>query len=164
MSTTTQGIDAKTYLSNWMTGVTGMYIADINAIPDEKWNATFGGCTRPASTLTADALSLIVWTTEAMKGNIISGGDGDPTEPFKASCSTKAGAISTLQSAADAFNAALNGASDESLNAIVTPPWQMDAPLFAIANITVSHIWYHDGQLNYIQSLLGDDKVHWMGD
>ena len=39
----------------------------------------------------------------------------------------------------------------------------MDAPVYMIAQIMVSHIWYHDGQLNYIQSLLGDEKVHWMG-
>ena len=24
------------------------------------------------------------------------------------------------------------------------------------------HLWYHSGQLNYIQTLLGDDAWHWV--
>ncbi|MEZ5162652.1 MAG: hypothetical protein R2688_02665 [Fimbriimonadaceae bacterium] len=50
------------------------------------------------------------------------------------------------------------GASDELLNKPITAPFGMEMPVFAIAQIAVSHVWYHDGQLNYIQSLLGDDK------
>jgi hypothetical protein len=42
------------------------------------------------------------------------------------------------------------------------PAWQIPTPLFTLAHIAVSHLWYHDGQLNYIQALLGDEKVHWM--
>ena len=61
-----------------------------------------------------------------------------------------------------AFGEALTGASDEALNTVITPPWKMPAPLFSLANVAVSHIWYHDGQLNYIQMLLGDGAVHWM--
>ncbi|MBS1722021.1 MAG: hypothetical protein JSS66_03320 [Armatimonadetes bacterium] len=164
MSTTTQGIDARAYLTGWLTGLTGMYQADIRAIPEDKWNATFGGCTRPASELTADAMSLLLWCTQALKGNASGEHETDLTDKAKADCATKDGAAASLQNAAEAFSQALAGASDETLNQVVTPPWQMDAPLFAIAQIAVSHLWYHDGQLNYIQCLLGDDKIHWMGD
>jgi len=71
MSATLQGVDARTYLSRWLDAVVGMYIADINALPDDKWNHNFGGVARPASDLTADALSLLVWTNEALKGNFL---------------------------------------------------------------------------------------------
>lgn len=159
-----QGIDARGYLSGWANALVGMYASDINAIPEDKWNASFGGCTRPASELTADALSLMIWTTEALKGNIEPEYGPENLDQVKVDCQTKASALAKLTSVVEGFSAALANASDESLNAIVTPPWQMDAPLFMIAQIAVSHLWYHDGQLNYIQSLLGDDKVHWMGD
>jgi len=59
MSTTMEGIDARGYLIGWLKGVTSMFAADINAIPDDKWTGTFGGCTRPTNELTADAVSLI---------------------------------------------------------------------------------------------------------
>jgi hypothetical protein len=76
---------------------------------------------------------------------------------------TKPVAVAKLNEATQGFAAALAEASDETLNSVVTPPWQMPAPLYILAQIAVSHIWYHDGQLNYSQCLLGDDKIHWMG-
>src|SRR3954466_11965327 len=64
MSTTIQSIDARGYLIGWLKGLTGMYSADINAIPDDKWTATFGGCTRPANELTAEGISLLMCVCE----------------------------------------------------------------------------------------------------
>ena len=162
--TTTNAIDPRAYLGGWLNGLVAMYSADIRAIPEDKWGATFGGCTRSAQEVTADALSLLDWTTAAMNGNPPAEYGPDNMNRVKADCATKDATLAKLKDSADAFIAALNGASDESLQAVVTPPWQMDAPLFMLAQIAVSHVWYHDGQLNYIQCLLGDDKVHWMGD
>lgn len=160
---TTQGIDAKAYLIGWLNALTGMYSADIAAIPDDQWTTTHGGCTRSASDLTADAIALLVWTTQALNGSATSDAESYMTEQIKGECATKAGATAKLGAASQAMGAALAAASDEALGKVVTPPWQMDAPLFMICHIAVSHLWYHDGQLNYIQCLLGDDKVHWMG-
>ncbi|MCB0826199.1 MAG: DinB family protein [Armatimonadetes bacterium] len=156
---TTQGIDARAYLSGFTQAVTGMYCADINAIPEDKWTTAMGGCTRPASELTADALSLLSWVT-----NVLNGGEPGEMNQDNDACATKAGSIAAVQKGMENFNTALAGASDELLNTTVTAPFGMEMPVFAIAQIAVSHVWYHDGQLNYIQSLLGDDKVHWMGD
>jgi hypothetical protein len=164
MSTTMQGIDARGYLIGWANGVTSMFAADINAIPDDKWTATFGGCTRPTNMLAADAISLLLWCTEALKGNVISTYGEDGMKKLADEISTKPVAIAKLNEATQGFSAALAEASDETLNSVVMPPWQMAAPLYILAQITVSHIWYHDGQLNYVQCLLGDDKIHWMGE
>jgi uncharacterized damage-inducible protein DinB len=32
---------------------------------------------------------------------------------------------------------------------------------FEIAELPAMHMMYHDGQLNYIQTLHGDDQIHW---
>lgn len=164
MSSNSSGIDARAYLSGWLNGLQGMYTADINAIPDDKWKATFGGCTRSACEVTADMLSLLDWTTAALKGSPPADYGPDNMDKVMAECATKSATVAKLNASIAAFNDALSSASDETLNAVVTPPWQMDAPLFMLAQIAVSHVWYHDGQLNYIQCLLGDEKVHWMGD
>ncbi len=164
MSTTSQGIDARGYLKGWLMGLADMYQKDIRAIPEDKWHATYGGCTRSACDLTADALSLLVWTAEALKGNVVVAEEAYITQQIKGECSSRESACARLGTACGVFAAALSDASDEALNTVVTPPWRMDAPLFMIAQIAVSHVWYHDGQLNYIHTLLGDGKVHWMGD
>lgn len=155
---TSPGIDAKAYLSGWLNGLVAMTSADINAIPDDKWTATFGGVSTSASSSTRDAIVLLQWATETVKS-----GTSASMEGLDADCSTKSNAVAALSSSAEAFAAALSAASDETLNTMATPPWQMPAPIFMLAQIAVSHVWYHDGQLNYIQMLLGDEKVHWMG-
>lgn len=164
MSSTIQGIDARGYLIGWLKGLTAMISADINAVPDDKWTATFGGCTKPANVLTADAIGLLYWCTEAMNNEPPTGSGDEFMKKLAADCATKPAAIAKLAEASEGFAAALAQASDEKLSKEVMPPWQMPAPLFMIAQIAVSHIWYHDGQLNYIHQLLGDDKIHWMGD
>lgn len=165
MSTTVEGIDARGMLIGWLHGVTGMYIADIKAIPDDKWTATHGGCTRPANELTADALTLLTWCTATLTGDTATA-DGcyGTMKELAAEVSTKEAAIAKFGSTTQAFAAAVAAASDETLNKTITPPWQMAAPLYMICNVAVSHIWYHDGQLNYIQCLLGDGDVHWMAE
>lgn len=162
MSTLTQGIDARGYLSGWLQGLTSMYTADIEAIPEDQWTKSFGGVTRGAGDLTADTIALLEWTTEAIKGNVLLMEEGSHQQ-YAGDCSTKAGATALLSKSVEKFQAALNSASDETLNSTVMAPWGMETPVFMMAQIAVSHVWYHDGQLNYVQCLLGDEKVHWMG-
>lgn len=158
------GIDARAYLVGWLNALTGMTSADIMATPADKWNETFGGCTRSAQDIVAETINLLHWCTEALKGNIIETMEDAYPASTKEKCADQAAAVALFGEASAAMGAALTAASDDALSATVTPPWQMPAPLFMIAHIAVSHIWYHDGQLNYIQCLLGDEKVHWMGD
>lgn len=162
MSVTTAGVDARGYLKGWAMALADMTSKDIRAIPADKWAATHGGCTKSALQVTVETISLLDWTTEALRGNASLADDTHKMAGLKAECASQDAAIARLKGAAAGFAVALSDASDEALNAIVTPPWRMDAPLFMIAQIAASHIWYHDGQLNYIQSLLGDDQIHWM--
>lgn len=164
MSATMQGINAKGYLGGWLQGLEGMTTADIKAIPADKWTVAFGGTTRPANEICADMISLLHWTTEALKGNLLAEGYMERMQELSAECADQSRAVAKFSQSVKDFNAALEAATDEALNTEVTPPWEMPAPLFMMAQIAVSHVWYHDGQFNYIHNLLGDDKVHWMGD
>lgn len=163
METTAKGIDARKYLTEWLKIVTSMATADIRAIPEDKWTATFGGCTRPANFLAADALELMHWTAETLKGNSPPPGDYDSLGALAERIAKREDAISAFESASKELVAAINEASDETLSRIVKAPWGQEAPLFMIAQIAVSHIWYHDGQFNYIHCLLGDGKIYWGG-
>ncbi len=161
MSTTLEQIDARAQLNGWLQALTHMYQADIQAIPEDKWTATFGGCSKPCSSLTADAVGFLFWMTKAIKESGTPTIDADAMGKLEADCATKDGATAMLQKGSTALSEALMAASEETLTTIATAPWQMDAPIFSLAQIAVSHIWYHDGQLNYIQSMLGDGEYHW---
>jgi hypothetical protein len=164
MSQVMDSIDAKGYLSGWLQGLKDMYTADVRAIPEDKWNATFGGCTRPASELTADALGLLDWTSYRLRGEAAEDWQNVNKPAIAAKCSTRDGALECLNDCVSRFSESFKDANPANLNQSIQTPWGMETPLFMVAQIAVSHLWYHDGQLNYIQALLGDDKVHWMGD
>lgn len=136
-----------------------MTVADIQAIPDDKWTASHGGCSKPGNAIVADTVTNLRWTTGILKGESSDAYNhmGDTISEF----ADKNAAIVAFQEATAAFSEALKNASDETLNSVVTAPWQAQVPVMILAQISVSHVWYHDGQLNYIQTLLGDGEVHW---
>jgi len=57
--------------------------------------------------------------------------------------------------------AALRGLSDEELDREVTAPWGAPFKALFLAGVVASHMEYHGGQVNYIQSLYGDAEMHW---
>ncbi|MDR3689341.1 MAG: hypothetical protein P4L46_08185 [Fimbriimonas sp.] len=160
MSTTVQGVDARAYLAGWLQMVTGMTIADINAIPDDKWTAPHGGCARTANALLADTVTNLLWTTATVKGEESDAYNG--MDALAEKFADKAAGVAAFAEASAGLAAAITAADDEALNRTVMAPWQMPAPVFTLATISVNHVWYHDGQFNYIQGLLGDGEVHWM--
>jgi len=160
MSTTVQGVDARAYLAGWLSAVTGMTIADINAIPEEKWTESLGGCARSANGLLADTVTNLLWTTDVVQGK-----ESDAYNHMAAMAeefTDKSVAVAKFAAASAALGEAIQNASDEVLNSMATAPWGMPTPVFTLATISVNHIWYHDGQFNYVHCLLGDEKVHWM--
>jgi hypothetical protein len=157
-----EGIDARGYLIGWLKGLNNMYNADVNGVPDDKINATHGGCTRTVPDLTADTIGLLNWVTDQIEGKPYTGDYGADMKALAAKLTTKEQITAAMTEACDRLAGAVGAASNETLNKTVMAPWQMETPLFMMAMIAVSHIWYHDGQLNFIHALGGDDKIYWM--
>ena len=161
MSTTIQQIEPRSMLTNWLQGLVHMFKTDINAIPEEKWTATFGGCTRSCSEIAEDTIGFLFWAMLAIEQGGTPSIDEAKKNMLTEACKTRAGATEMFDKASSGLSAAITNASDETLQKTATAPWGMDAPLYSFAQIAISHIWYHDGQLNYVQCLLGDPAYHW---
>lgn len=143
-----------------MKALCGMYVADIKAIPPDKLLVSPGGVARPANELTADTVGMLKWCTATLKGETPADNYMDPAAA--AALNTSDAMIDAMTESVDAFAAAFAQADDATLGKVVTAPWGMDTPIYMLVMIATSHIWYHDGQLNYIQALNGDGEVHWM--
>ena len=59
---------------------------------------------------------------------------------------------------------AIDSLSDEALEGAITMPWGGIFPASHAILLPASHMNYHDGQINYIQLLLGDTRFHWLED
>ncbi len=56
--------------------------------------------------------------------------------------------------------ATVEGMSSEELNATILTE-EGETTRFERCRFMTLHVWYHSGQLNFIQTLLGDDAWHW---
>jgi len=57
---------------------------------------------------------------------------------------------------------AIDSYRESALMSDITMPWGMVMPASAAIMLCASHMSYHDGQINYMQLLIGDTKFHWM--
>lgn len=71
--------------------------------------------------------------------------------------------ISEFRSASDAVLSAWQALPDDKLYETIELPQGKTSPMEMI-NIVATHLSYHDGQLNYIQTLHNDAEVHWKFD
>lgn len=67
-----------------------------------------------------------------------------------------------LMESAQAVCDAIDSLSDADLEGETQMPWGIAFPTSQAIFLPASHMSYHDGQINYIQLLLGDTKFHWM--
>jgi uncharacterized damage-inducible protein DinB len=56
----------------------------------------------------------------------------------------------------------LDGLTEADLQKIRPMPWGAPYLLGEAIFLPASHMTYHDGQINYIQTLLGDSRFHWL--
>ena len=154
MSDTITQINAGQELANWAVQVTGMLVKDVQALTEEVFAKTYGGVTRSAADVTAETTRSLIDATDRVNGG--SGTDVEGT-PF----GTIAEATTALTDAAAGLAEALQSNAD-SLSETTTARWGQEMSRYQYCNIMVNHVWYHDGQICYIQELEGDDKNHWM--
>ena len=125
---------------------------DASYIPSEKldWSPMDYG--KSVNSILSECVSLNLMTAAAIKRE--SPKDIKTEMNFQA---LKDHVISTAMEVCKAVDTL----SDDDLDGEVPMPWGAIMPAAAAIFIPHSHMAYHDGQINYIQLLLGDTKFHW---
>jgi hypothetical protein len=135
------------------------FISDIRALSQESLNVSPGGSARAPYDYIYE---LVVANDRAANAlNSIKNGPW-PFENWAVAPSdfrTIETASSEMARSMDGILLALQSMGDDDKSFLIsdatsTPPVQ-------IAFKCVEHMRYHDAQLNYVQALSGDDKVHW---
>ncbi|HAY14075.1 MAG TPA: hypothetical protein PLB31_08750 [Fimbriimonadaceae bacterium] len=139
-----------------------LFGADIKAMSHEDLSANCGGASRCGY----DFLYELVGFFSLFAGLLTSGPsaiDGPQGEWVRApqEFMDKDSAMKSLNEAADHFSAAIQNYKGDLFNDVFPSPVGPFTPL-SMANLAVSHLMYHSGQLNYIQTVRGDVAFHWM--
>lgn len=135
-------------------------IKDAGYIPEEKLAWCPIGCAKTAAQILAE----VAGTNARIAAPIRGEEPGAAAEEF----AKRIEAASTLDElgqlvteSAGMVCRAIDALSEADLDKQVRMPWGAMFPLGEAVFLPASHMNYHDGQINYIQLLLGDDKFHW---
>lgn len=162
MSNVAEAIDFRGGMVQWLGTLNHFYTSDIKAIPEDQLQTSPGGVARTPAQISAEVVGLLNWTAAMLKGETPAEQSEEAMAAESVNYTSHDFICNAMNAAVENLSGAIAGANDATFAKVVTPPWQMDAPLMAITQVAVNHIWYHDGQLNYFQALNGDSKVHWM--
>ena len=138
----------------------GLTTLDINATPDDVFTASQGDA-RSMSSLVGEIAGFNNCVAAALTGDN-SVDMGAAMQEASGNCTDKSSAIATLQASADAVQQAIDSVEDSDWLTELTAPWGMPTTKANLALWAAAHTCYHDGQINYIQVLNGDNEVHWM--
>lgn len=135
-----------------------LLVKDTKFIPDEKFAFCPMGCAKTAKDILAE-----IANGNIMFANVFTGAESDESFGKRvAQASTLADLGELVMESAAAVVDAIDSLDEADLDREVKMPWGATFPLWQAILLPVSHMTYHDGQINYIQTLLGDSGFHWV--
>lgn len=132
---------------------------DLDAMPESAFEHHFGGKSRTV----AD----IIHEVNMVNDDICRNMKGEPASEWPEGWVTapegqrdKVSVLAAFDRSSEAVLALAEGSSEEDMSAkVITEHGETDR--FERFRFVALHVWYHSGQLNFIQTLLGDDAWHW---
>lgn len=138
-------------------------LKDAGYIPEENLGWCAAGCAKTP----AQILREIARSNSAIAAAIRCEAPGEAGDEFAKrveEASTLDALSQLVRESAKAVCDAIDSHSEADLGNLIRMPWGAMFPLGQAIFLPVSHMTYHDGQINYIQLLLGDSKFHWAGE
>lgn len=135
-----------------------MLVKDATYIPEEKLCFCPMGCAKTAEMILKEIARGNGMLQAAIKG-------GAPDAEFNAKVEAASGldALGKLvMESAEKVCAVIDSIPESDLEKEAKMPWGATFPIYAAIFLPSQHMNYHDGQVNYIQTLLGDDAFHWL--
>lgn len=136
------------------------YAGDLRAMAEEQLTTGQGGSARAPADFTYEVVSINNRISKRMRGE-------DPGE-FKFEgwmtapddFRNKETIIEQFEQSVDGVLTAFASVSEEDMFRKIETPSGETSPM-DLAGFAAAHMTYHDAQLNYIQTLKGDEEMHW---
>lgn len=151
----------KDFLSGQIQEAGELYVKDLEALSAEQLASSPGGVARSPYDFTFEVAELNVKLAARIAGAAPSApGSGwiYAPEEFK----VKEKAVSALASSCDALVKALTSVDEAVMHDPIPTSRGGQTTRAELAALAATHMMYHCGQLNYVQTLNGDGTLHWM--
>jgi hypothetical protein len=150
--------DPKVYLKGQIELGLRRFVADLAAIDEVNRAASPGGIARSPYDLAYELSVVNQGYAARLRGDNSGSSGGLDFHQAPADFQELEKAVASVEAATNAFLAAFEAIP---LSKIEEPLVGSKTSAFAMATTVSRHLHYHDAQLNYIQTLLGDGEVHW---
>ena len=137
-----------------------MFLQDLNALPEGSFTKSFGGKSRTIADFVYEVNLVNDHIGMVMRGE----------EPFvwpdgkwifaPASLDSKEKVIKAFEESSDKIIATCEDFTNEEFESTLKVD-DGDTTRAERCRFMAWHVAYHDGQLDFIQALLGDDEMHW---
>ena len=132
---------------------------DLEAIPESAFAQTFGGKSRTVADIVYEVNMVNDDVARCLRGEpMVDWPEGWLTAPD--GLRDKASALASFDASSAAVMATVSPFTEADLETKVTTEYG-ETTKFERCRFMTLHLWYHSGQLNFIQTLLGDDAKHW---
>ena len=150
----------KQHLTDKLEWAKKTYAGDLRAMDEEQLTKSSGGTSRSAADFTYEIVTINKRISKRLRGEdpgeIKFDGWVKAPETFQ----SKDTIVKELEeSITDIIEAFAKVPEEEMFRKIETPNGET-SPM-DLAGFAAMHMTYHDAQLNYIQAMNGDEKVHW---
>ena len=152
--------DVKAYLSSQISLGLNRFVADLSALTEEQRRSSPGGMARSPYDMAFELATVNNDLASLMKGHPQREDEEEgwtkAPEDFMELGKAKHALEMETRDFLEALQAVPEADLDKSLDSGTTSPLR-------IATMVNRHMHYHDAQLNYLQTLYGDQEVHWPG-
>ena len=155
-----EAIAVKELISKQLESARDRYIKDFDAIDEPALGQSPGGVARSPFDFTYEVSFVNKRIAKRLRGEVpevvdMTGWMRAPEE-FR----SKGVAIAEFKASTDEVITAWKAIPEGELTKKIELPGGDSSP-FNMATLCLGHVTYHDAQLNYLQSLTGDDEMHW---
>ncbi len=155
-------VNIKSHLKGMADRTMGLLINDVKAIPTDKHTACPGGCAKTPLYMIAECAVVNHRVAQFLKtGQQKPRPTPDERDALLKSYTDTDKTLAFLQESVAAYKEAIDGFDAARFGEHNDEFFGRPMTLFGIAELPPVHMMYHDGQLNYIQMLLGDNDIHW---
>ena len=140
-----------------------LIVKDTKYIPEEKFAFCPMGCAKTAARILAECVTVNLEIAASIKGEALGESGVELAARIEQASTIEALGVLVRESAKIVCDA-IDTISEADLDKQLKMPWGASFPAWQAILLPVSHMTYHDGQINYIQLLLGDTKFHWLED
>lgn len=152
----------KEQLSKWLREAGDTFVGDIEAMPREVLERSPGGVARCPFDYAYEIAVINKRIAARLRGE--DPGPWQFADQKWVTCSPefaeKEKMVSFVRTSFDEVSKAWEAFDENELTTPITLP-KGETSALDLASMAFSHAVYHDGQLNYAQSIAGDDEMHW---